>query len=157
MGNRERNQCGGAEWVWNRQLGHHCLVSRKLNHSPILCFARFWVSEGFCFSSLRQWCPKALVQVSGFLHGSWDPSKNSKMTVVWIIFEVCSEASENIIYLPWNKGNICFIWECPNCSQETSKISIFFSPKNSFQEGCIFLALPRTKLSSVRDLRCYTC
>lgn len=74
------------------------------------------------------------------------------MTVVWIIFEVYSETSENIIYLPWNKGNIYFIWECPNSSQGTSKVSIFF-PKNSFQEGCIFLALPRTKLSSVRNLR----
>lgn len=36
LGNRERNQCGGAEEVWSRQPDHHFLVSRKLNHSPQL-------------------------------------------------------------------------------------------------------------------------
>lgn len=139
LGNRERYQCGGAEWVWNRQLGHHCLVSRKLNHFPILCFARFWVSEGFCISRLRQWCPKALVQVSGFLHGSWDSlqklKNDSSVDHFWGLFR----SIENIIYLPWNKGNICFIWECPNCSQATSKISIFFFPRTAFKKGVYFL------------------
>ena len=114
-------------------------VKGKLNHFPILCFARFWVSEGFCISRLRQWCPKALVQVSGFLHGSWDSlqklKNDSSVDHFWGLFR----SIENIIYLPWNKGNICFIWECPNCSHATSKISIFFFPRTAFKKGVYFL------------------
>lgn len=110
----------------------HLLVSRKLKHSSplISLFYRVEVLKDFVGQiSGHSACRHYFSSLVSF-KSSETPPKTQRL-----IFEAHSEASEHIIYLPWNKGNIYFIWECPSCSWGTFKVSIFF-PKNSFQERC---------------------